>query len=403
MPELHAKLAPSAASRWLACPGSIRLESHCPDVPSPYAAEGTAAHALAEFCLGKRQDPVMHVGNEYEGYTVTDEMAEAVQVYTDYVTGLAPVSEIEHKCVTLNIEKKFKLAFVHPDIWGTNDASVYNVVDHTLDVVDYKHGRGVVVEPQNNAQLMVYALGAMYDIWNSQTETTKKVISVYKMVDKVRLTIVQPRAAHNLGPIRTWETNAQALMFWGVNTLRIGALETEEPQAALHAGKHCKFCKAVAVCPAFAKRNMALAKTDFDKPVLPEPDQLKPADIVKVLEVSKQLSDWAGQVKAYAQAQLEKGFAIPGFKLVARKANRRWRPGVADQLQLLLGEKAFEAPKLRTPAQLEKAAKKEGIDAKVLAEFWDKPDNGVTIAEDSDKRKAVAASVESDFDDSFLL
>ena len=45
----HAKLSPSAASRWLNCPGSVALCATLPTPPSTYYAdEGTAAHALAE-------------------------------------------------------------------------------------------------------------------------------------------------------------------------------------------------------------------------------------------------------------------------------------------------------------------------------------------------------------------
>jgi hypothetical protein len=45
------KLRPSAASRWLACPASVRLSKDIPDQPSGDAAmAGTAIHALAETC-----------------------------------------------------------------------------------------------------------------------------------------------------------------------------------------------------------------------------------------------------------------------------------------------------------------------------------------------------------------
>ena len=44
----HALLGASKAHRWMTCPGSISLESTFPEQESFYAAEGTAAHALAE-------------------------------------------------------------------------------------------------------------------------------------------------------------------------------------------------------------------------------------------------------------------------------------------------------------------------------------------------------------------
>src|SRR5215467_13424311 len=44
----HAPFAPSAAERWLACPGSFALGlAHPPEPESEYAAEGTRLHKVA--------------------------------------------------------------------------------------------------------------------------------------------------------------------------------------------------------------------------------------------------------------------------------------------------------------------------------------------------------------------
>ena len=52
MPSDHALLSPSSAKRWLSCPASIALSAGIPEPPeSPYAAEGTLAHAVAESKL----------------------------------------------------------------------------------------------------------------------------------------------------------------------------------------------------------------------------------------------------------------------------------------------------------------------------------------------------------------
>ena len=52
MSKAHAKLSPSAAYRWINCPGSVALAEQCPPAPSSaYADEGTLAHAVAETKL----------------------------------------------------------------------------------------------------------------------------------------------------------------------------------------------------------------------------------------------------------------------------------------------------------------------------------------------------------------
>lgn len=52
-PEKHAKLGPSGAHRWLNCTPSANQELEFADRTSEAAAEGTAAHALAEHKLRK--------------------------------------------------------------------------------------------------------------------------------------------------------------------------------------------------------------------------------------------------------------------------------------------------------------------------------------------------------------
>ena len=47
MTDFHARLSPSSSHRWMACPGSVRMEEGLPDPPSKHATEGSAAHLLA--------------------------------------------------------------------------------------------------------------------------------------------------------------------------------------------------------------------------------------------------------------------------------------------------------------------------------------------------------------------
>ena len=79
----HAKLSPSGAHRWMACPGSVGLEAAFPDQSSAYAAEGTLAHTLAsEHLDGSGLHPSQRIGEVYEvdGFTFTVDAAMA-----DYV------------------------------------------------------------------------------------------------------------------------------------------------------------------------------------------------------------------------------------------------------------------------------------------------------------------------------
>src|SRR5690606_1213331 len=57
--------------------------------------------------------------------------------------------------------------------------------------------------------------------------------------------------------------------------------------------------------------------------ILPKPDSMNLEQIIKVLDSSNIIKDWMDSVHTYAFHQLEAGVAIPGYKLVKKKTNRK--------------------------------------------------------------------------------
>jgi hypothetical protein len=117
--NLHAKLSPSGAHRWMACPGSVTLEADFPDTSSAYAREGTAAHELAAMVL---EDP-SSTANHYVGkkiafddhgeevvWPITKEMADYVDDYVSFVRERA-VGKILH------VECKLSIGAYHRRGW----------------------------------------------------------------------------------------------------------------------------------------------------------------------------------------------------------------------------------------------------------------------------------------------
>jgi len=137
---------------------------------------------------------------------------------------------------------------------------------------------------------------------------------------------------------------------------------------------------------------------------LPNPSELTGIDIAKVLGVAEQFSGWVDEVKNYAYSMLEQGKPIPGYKLVSKRANRKWsnEERAAQTLLSAMGPDAY-TKKLVSPAQAEKAIKKLGLSPEaILQGLVYKPEAGLTLAPTTDKRKAV--SVISPFiDDMDLL
>ena len=149
----HAMLGASKAHRWMTCPASIQLEATIPDEESFYAAEGTAAHALAEECLLKQKPPENFIGVEFEGFIVDEVMASHVATYVDFCN--AQDAEESHVELRVDYSEWASGGF------GTADFVVLH--DGVLHVIDLKYGQGLKVNANRNEQLMLYGLGAAYE------------------------------------------------------------------------------------------------------------------------------------------------------------------------------------------------------------------------------------------------
>src|SRR5690606_12070263 len=92
----------------------------------------------------------------------------------------------------------------------------------------------------------------------------------------ITITIVQPRAYHPDGSIRSETMPVEELLAFSVE-LMDAARETLKPDAALQVGDHCRFCKAKPICPAYRAEAERVAMVEFDDmPVHrpPEPESL---------------------------------------------------------------------------------------------------------------------------------
>ncbi len=378
----------------MACPGSIRMSEGAPARSSVYADEGTAAHQLAERCL-RMEGVYGRAAHAFIGETetvrntaweVTEDMAEAVQVFVDTVRGGMQPGD------TLLVEKRFDLSGVHPGMFGTNDACVISPARKTLYVFDYKHGKGHAVEAIGNPQLRYYGLGALL--------TTPEAEGISDIV----LTIVQPRAPHRAGPIRQETISVFDLLEW-TGALKAAAVATEAPDAPLRAGEWCTFCPAAGACPALRDRALEAAMADFAGATITvpaDPGVLTVDQIADLLRHADLIDDWLAAVRAHALHLAESGAAVPGFKLVPKRAVRKWRDEdeVKRTLQRDFGlddGACFAPPKLLSPAQIEKLLPKDKrglLDALVVKES-----SGVNLVPDTDPRQAKAPSVVTDFAD----
>lgn len=376
----HARLAPSAASQWIACPASIKLAEslNLKEEESPYAREGSAAHELAAMCLDTGADPGASIGKvmgEFKDFPVTQEMVDAVKVYVDFVRlGL-------RRGVLHEIEQRCDLSWIHPDIFGTPDDYIYDPKTKRLCVYDYKHGMGVSVDATRNPQCMLYALGALQKVWGHRRTfypAEDAQVSMKDLVHEVVVYIVQPRVKGE-SAVREWRTNPEDLLFWGLHVARTAALLVDSDDAPFALGKHCRFCDAAAVCP----EKVAAARRLFADGATPSLDPMTPEELEEVLLLAENLSSFHGQILGFMKTQMEGGAAYPNHKLIRKWGNRAWKNEDAAETAFfpVLGNVAFAKRKILSVAQMEKALKaKEVFTPAAFNAHVEKPDKGLVVA-----------------------
>jgi hypothetical protein len=357
----------STAKRRINCPGSYKLEKAAPTPPeSHYAAHGTMMHHAIETVLLEDIDPELLVSED--GVTqddVDDLLRPALHAFDDLLAAYG-IADLEYD-IEARVEFPGIGAFGTCDVIGHSDT-------HTL-VLDWKFGAGVAVEGgADNEQLKFYAAAAM---------VSPATADHFAPDRKVVLAIVQPAAGGlTHGVICFAELEAfRDTVYATVDTIRAGADD-------LNPGAWCKFCKGAAACPVKVSQAEMLASAP------PADPSMDPDELGRLTDLANAVEDWSKEVKKLAHAELEKGRAVTGYKLVAKRATRKWvdEDEVAARVRELGNEitvEAFEEPKLRSPAQLEKALKRHGMPPDALDEYVVAESTGTTLASEDDKRPAV--------------
>jgi hypothetical protein len=369
-----------------------------PNESSEYAREGTALHALSAHCLESGQDAIEWLDRPFRysdhgevcSIEIDEEQSEAVQLYLDTVR-----ADKEARGGKLLIETRFQLTWLDPEFFGTGDCSRLGN-DNVLSVYDAKFGRGKIVDVLRangkvNSQLAYYGIGAV--------ETLRRIVEKFN-VKQIELVVVQPRRG---GVRRTTVSHAELLELSDELVEAKANALSESP--TFKAGDWCKFCPAAATCSTLKNFAYEQAQLDFDENCVPtakqEPKDMTPEQIATALDAADVIEAWIGAVRAHAELAANQGAEIPGFKLVDKRATRRWRDeaNAASELCFVYGldEGSIFTKKLMSPAQVEKFLAKP--DRASLASLYDKASSGTKLARVSDERPARRAAVQADFDD----
>lgn len=329
----HSKFSASAASRWLACPGSMVLSAGLAEVSSVYAAWGTVAHDIADQCIGQPDaDPAGFLGTTWhqDGHTITvdQDMADCVNTYLANLREMTVAADILTGEMRVNYAEW--LGVPRDSAWGTADAIA--VAGTELQVHDLKTGMGVEVDAEGNEQMMLYAGGALLEYQDLAD------------IQSVRMVIHQPRIKK--APSE-WSISVDELKAWLTGRARSGAasvqnaenmssVQTLWAETYLHpTEKACKWCKAKATCPALRNEVVNAVGLVDNTPASPdefaEAKVIEPGDFTTVQWLSVCLSkvdlieDWCKAVRAEVERRLLAGEGVPGYKLVqGKRGARQW-------------------------------------------------------------------------------
>lgn len=372
MSTAHSPLAPSSAHRWQPCPGSVPLEAAYPELEeSPEAAEGTAAHhAGAEELLGRS----VRVGDlAPNGVVLTDEMLDGASLWVN--DALAVCFEQGLPLEHLQVEQRVEMPRIHEQCYGTPDTWLYAEQAGTVYLWDFKYGHGTV-EHVGNWQMICYMCGIL------------DLLGIDGRNDQLLwcdMRIVQPRAHHRDGKVRSWRVRASDLRGY-FNKLNAAAHEAMSAHPHTMSGPHCLHCKAAAHCGTL-KRATWSAADYLGAAVAEELDADSAGYEMQLLEHIQELVKARIRARgADLEARLKRGERVADWTLEDTYGRTTWREGEAETVLLMgdmLGLDLRKPAAPITPLQAKQLGKKNGVDMSVIDEYSHTPRTGTKLARDT--------------------
>ena len=344
----HYKYGGSTASRTIHCPSWVDAAKVAPEQrSSSYAEEGTLLHGYMEKIL--EGDMTLE---EVPDDDHREKCSMALEAWDDLCKQYAIADYTTEETIEIS-----------PEVGGTCDLVGWTGQESHYVIADFKFGQGIKVDPVGNSQLMFYAML----VEHKRGEPFKKLSAA----------IIQPIPSKSEPTLSTWDIPLDVYELFKQNFW--AATQAQ----GLHAGDHCKFCPAAPYCleksgearaALMASENSAIALADN-------------------LKMALKLEPWIADVKKEAHSQLELGTIVAGFKLVAKRAMRRWTDTDAAMRKLNhmrgIKKEDYTVSKLMTPPQVEKVFKAKSLDFKKVSAYIESASNGTTLAAEDDKRVAV--------------
>ena len=372
----HAKLSASGSAKWLVCTPSAHLEDQFLDEDTEFSAEGTFAHEVFAYRmqvqLGQRPADTAVVEGFHANKYWSQELSDYVQQTVEFAMERVEEARARCKDPVILVEQRLDFSRWVPQGFGTGDLVI--ITDGLVEVLDLKYGKGIPVSAFENSQMRLYGLGGYNELAH-----------LYDITD-VRTTVMQPRL-DNWG---SEDLTVDELLTWADEVVVPAAKLAWEGQGKFVAGDHCSdgFCKARFTCKARMEQSMEIARREFS---LLAPELLTTEQVVQVLDKADAAIKWLKDVQDFAFKEAERGVAIPGWKLVEGRSNRKY--GSLDAVVLRLQQAGipdaaiFERTVYGITAMEKNLGKKKFTE--LLGDLIEKPEGKPTLVRESDKRTAI--------------
>ncbi len=385
----HSLISPSGASRWSACPASVRLTMDLPNKSNAVAQRGTDIHQMGEMLLKGTEiieaTSIVRDGEHETGmFYANRDMLEEAKSYAEYVFALATEDDAE-----IIAEASVEIIPEH-DVSGHIDATVSNGL--TLHIVDLKTGRGAV-SAENNLQMQLYALGM--------------VDEMFEDYEKVVLHIVQDNdMIHNTN---SWETTPEELEDFREWITERARLALQEDSVCEPSPSACQWCGYADKCQALHDKALNLLSEgvdDFDKRDTIDDidtDAVSMEDVVSLLKHKSLIDNLMKAYLARVEGELLIGNDVDGFKLIKGRKNKKWIDEIEafNKMKNWLPIDEVAPRKLITPTQANKLLggqvsprKKNAFD-----KLYEAPEGELKCVPLSTRGEAVTINPASAFDE----
>ena len=364
---MHSILPPSSASCWVECPGSVLLLLMAQsDSASPAGLEGDVVHYIGRQMITAAQSSgrsldQMTWDTVINGVAVNKEMTDGALLYADHC-----VSLMRRVMVfggdSLGVEQRVEIPNINPHCFGTPDFYLYDAKADTLHIIDLKYGYRIV-EVFENWQLLCYASGVC-DLLGIAPS-------------KIRLTIVQPRAPHRDGPIRSWDVaDLDPYIF----RLKLSAESALGIGPMTNSGPHCRDCKVLTKCE--TARRAAFNAMDVIGGLHTVGGESW-YELYLLERAAKIVEHRITALREEIKARLLKGERIERYMLQDTRSNKNW--DIPHDQVLAIGESYgvdLSKPKTMTPTQAGAA----GVPREIIDMFSSRKKTGVKLVFDDLKK-----------------